>query len=633
MAFLAPAFLFGALAIGLPIALHLLKRHPEHTVRFSAVHLLRTAPVEQASRRRLRELLLLALRVAALLLLALAFARPFFVAGQPLVTASTTIVALDTSASMSAPGQFERARERARRTIEEAPAGAAVGVVTFGSEAEVAAPPSSDRTAATAAIAAASAGAGRTRYRAGLATAAQLLKTEKATIVVITDLQASGWERADAVDVPQTADVRVVDVGAPPENLAIASLTSSGDRLVGTVKNSSTEAREAQLQLRVGRDGGPASSPSGAAVRITVGAGQSAEFAWPRPDGAWASVSVSDDRGMHADNERYLVLDAAAHPRVLVVTATGDLDREAFYVHQALIARGADGSAYEALGVSGNALQSWTAERVNECAAIVLLSTRGLDRRARELIAGYVKQGGGLFAAAGGDVDGDVVSEALGGTTLSIAPPSDRPSTAGTTPRTLAPSDIRHPVLQPFASASSLSLASFRRITGVRGDACRTLARFTTGESALVECTVAAGRALILASDLDNQGNDFPLHATFLPFVHRALAYLARPVPAAEYLIGSAPEGTPAVPGVVRIALPGETPRLAALNVDPAESDSARLSVEEFQAGISHTKSASIRPEQSDNEQQEDRQQLWRYGLVLMAAALLAESVVAAKTV
>ena len=81
MSFLSPLFLAGALAAAVPIVLHLLKREPEARVKFSAVKLLRSAPVEHASRRHLRELLLLALRVAALLLLALAFARPFLTSG------------------------------------------------------------------------------------------------------------------------------------------------------------------------------------------------------------------------------------------------------------------------------------------------------------------------------------------------------------------------------------------------------------------------------------------------------------------------------------------------------------------------------------------------------------------------
>ena len=81
LSFLSPLFLFGAAAAAVPVVLHFLNRQPEARVKFSAVKLLREAPVEHTQRRRLRQLLLLALRVTALLLLALAFARPFFATG------------------------------------------------------------------------------------------------------------------------------------------------------------------------------------------------------------------------------------------------------------------------------------------------------------------------------------------------------------------------------------------------------------------------------------------------------------------------------------------------------------------------------------------------------------------------
>ena len=151
MNFLAPFFLVGALAAAVPIVLHLLKREPEDRVPFSAVHLLTHAPVEHSSRRRLRELLLLALRIGALLLLALAFARPFL-ASNIATSGATTVVALDTSLSLSAPGQFEKARELARNAIAAAPAGQLVAVVTFADGAQVASQPSADRASATAAI-------------------------------------------------------------------------------------------------------------------------------------------------------------------------------------------------------------------------------------------------------------------------------------------------------------------------------------------------------------------------------------------------------------------------------------------------------------------------------------------------
>ena len=41
ISFLSPLFLAGALAAGVPILLHLLKREPEARVKFSAVRLLR----------------------------------------------------------------------------------------------------------------------------------------------------------------------------------------------------------------------------------------------------------------------------------------------------------------------------------------------------------------------------------------------------------------------------------------------------------------------------------------------------------------------------------------------------------------------------------------------------------------
>ena len=72
MSFLYPIFLAGAVAIALPIALHLLRRDVAPEVPFTAVRLLRRSPLEQTRRKRLRDLLLLLARVAALLLLAVA---------------------------------------------------------------------------------------------------------------------------------------------------------------------------------------------------------------------------------------------------------------------------------------------------------------------------------------------------------------------------------------------------------------------------------------------------------------------------------------------------------------------------------------------------------------------------------
>src|SRR5918994_6709593 len=118
MNFLYPAFLIGAALAAIPIVLHLLRRDIAPPVPFTAVRLLRKSPIERSRRRRLRDLLLLAARVTALLLLAGAFARPYFVSDA--ASGSITIVAVDRSFSMGAPGQFARALGLARAAVDDA---------------------------------------------------------------------------------------------------------------------------------------------------------------------------------------------------------------------------------------------------------------------------------------------------------------------------------------------------------------------------------------------------------------------------------------------------------------------------------------------------------------------------------
>src|SRR5438270_113706 len=81
MSFLAPYMLWGAVAAGVPIALHFFFRSRYRRVPWAAMKFLLTS-IEQTSRRlRFQELLLLLARVALLILLALALARPSSTAG------------------------------------------------------------------------------------------------------------------------------------------------------------------------------------------------------------------------------------------------------------------------------------------------------------------------------------------------------------------------------------------------------------------------------------------------------------------------------------------------------------------------------------------------------------------------
>lgn len=634
MAFLTPLFLVGAAAAAIPIVLHLLKREPEALVRFSAVKLLRAAPVEHAQKRHLRELLLLALRVTALLLLAFAFARPFLTSNASAAASGLTVVALDTSLSMSAPGQFEKARSLAHQAIDKAPGGT-TAVITFADTAIVASQPSGDSAVANGAIDRARAGMSSTSYRNALNAAANLLRGHHGTIVVVTDLQANGWDVGDHVALPSSVAIEIADVGALPANLAVTSARVLDDRIVATVRNTGSQSRQAHVVLSVSATADTSTSDAKAAeTTIPVGAQESADVSFPTPRGRWAKVAVDDDAGAAGDNARYVVLDASDRPTILIVTEKGDLSREGFYVNQALIASAADSHGYDVEGVSGADLQKWDQARFDAHSAVILLSTRGLDHHGRALIAEYLKKGGGVLIAASAGVEGDVVQEALGDAKVSIAPPAPAPGSPTPQPvRALAPADVRHPVFHALGGRSSLGLVKFKQIATVRASECPTLAQFTTGEPALVDCEIATGRALVLASDLDNKWNDFPLHATFVPFVHEIIQYLSGGRRSSDYVIAQVPPGVRPVPGVAPFtAVEGAAPRLIAVNVDPAESDPSRLTADEFQTAVSRLQDGAATEQRVEARQREESQHLWQYVLALMIAMLIVESAVATRT-
>ena len=76
MSFLAPAFLLLAGAAAIPLLVHLLRRRMDQRVEFPAARYLARAERENSRKLRLRNLLLMMLRVLAVLLVAAAAARP-----------------------------------------------------------------------------------------------------------------------------------------------------------------------------------------------------------------------------------------------------------------------------------------------------------------------------------------------------------------------------------------------------------------------------------------------------------------------------------------------------------------------------------------------------------------------------
>src|SRR5262245_18990110 len=124
MGFLTPIALALGAAIAIPIILHLFQRQQGPRLIFPALRYLRRAEREHARRIKLRQLLLLALRVLAIILLAAAAARPFLHSGGAAHAPSAVVLVLDNSASTGAVEADRRIidvlKERAVETLTRA---------------------------------------------------------------------------------------------------------------------------------------------------------------------------------------------------------------------------------------------------------------------------------------------------------------------------------------------------------------------------------------------------------------------------------------------------------------------------------------------------------------------------------
>src|ERR1700759_2964343 len=117
MGYLNPLFLLVLAAIGLPVYIHLLRRHVTTPLPFSSLMFFERGTQSSTRHRRLRYLLLFSLRAALLLLLVVAFAKPFFRRASAGANDTLMLVVVDHSFSMKAGSRFADAKQGALQLL------------------------------------------------------------------------------------------------------------------------------------------------------------------------------------------------------------------------------------------------------------------------------------------------------------------------------------------------------------------------------------------------------------------------------------------------------------------------------------------------------------------------------------
>lgn len=137
MTFLNTILLAGGLAFLIPLLIHLLNKRKVVTVRWGAMHLLQEVIKQRKRKWKIEQWILLAVRIAIPIVLALCLARPVLTALRAFGLGKTSLVMLlDDSFSMRAPAAggspAERVRQDVSRILEAQPKGSDAQVILAG---------------------------------------------------------------------------------------------------------------------------------------------------------------------------------------------------------------------------------------------------------------------------------------------------------------------------------------------------------------------------------------------------------------------------------------------------------------------------------------------------------------------
>lgn len=532
MSLLAPLFFLGLAALAVPVLIHLTQRERKTVVEFPSLMFLRKIPYESVQKRRIRDWLLLALRLAALGIIVFAFTRPF-VRGAELAAAPggarDIVVLLDRSYSMGFGDTWARAQQLAAGALSDVTPADRVSLVLFGDHAEVVLRSTPDRSRVVAEINAAAPGAGSTKYGPAIKLAGSLLAESllpRKVVMLVSDFQRAGWQPDDTLRLPGGAVLLPVPVPAGDGvNLAVTPVSlqrapfEGQERVVvtaGVLNRSATAVPRVSLQLEI--DGRVVQTAT-----VDVGASQSASttfapVAVPARN-TRATVRIADKLeglpnidALARDNVFHFVLSPAAPVPVMVV-GQGGRTEAGLYLGRALAI--GESPRFEA---SQHTVDALGAEALARARFVVLNDVAVPDAAAAQLAA-FVEGGGGLLLAAGPRASWP--SSRMAWLPAALEGPVDR--TRGVAAK-LSAIDYGHVVFEPFRAPRSGDFATarfygYRALTPAKD--ATVLARFDTAEPAVVEKAAGRGRVIMFASTLDLSWSDLALKPVFLPFVHQ----------------------------------------------------------------------------------------------------------------
>jgi hypothetical protein len=671
MHLLYPSFLLGLLAIGIPVAIHLLHLRRPQRVLFTNTGFIRQVELTTIHRRRLQELLVLAARVLAVAFIVLMFCQPFIPVAHSSAQAAigTVGVLVDNSGSMQSPGLVQPKLTQA--AVNSASAlGKIYGVST---RFKLIGQRGTNMSGTAYELAVNAQGESSTQVGWGSAAVRTALQDEQlGSLFLFSDFQKNEVKPSFWQNIRRVGDIVLVpQVARSTGNIYVDSLWLN-DAFVRARTN-------VGLHIRFRNGGGEAVADCPVKVllngrqvaifRVTVEAGQISEAVAQVqvPDDKLASGEVvTGDTPVTFDNTFYFTMQPAATIRILeigLVPATQQAyAREPLFTYSF---------------VKPQAINYGELRQAN---LVVLREVPQVDAGLREALAGVMRRGGSVVivppASQVAHASYHELFRALG-----IGGEQWEAPIAGASVRQeVAMPDLRNPFFKDVFGAQPRQVTMPQVAPVLRTGQAGTdiIMRLRDGAGYLTEFESGAGRAYVFAAPFAEEYSDFAAHALFVPVLYRlamlsyhvdqplayrlttpaltlALPSIARPthgtrdeasyrlvrdsltyIPTQRVQSGQLRLDVPPdlrVPGFYSVVKQGKVLTTLAFNGDKRESELRAYSAAELRQllGDNHPNvrvlDAGAQPEAIARYRAEQAgQPLWRYCLLAALVCLLAEA-------
>jgi hypothetical protein len=531
MGFLGPWFLAGLAALGVPIFVHLLRKHVTIPRPVSSLMFFERGTQSSTRHRRLRYLLLFALRFALLLLVVLAFANPFVRRPATDANGRLLLIVLDKSFSMRAGTRFAEAKQQALTLLSAKPHSQKAQVMALGGQLQVLTQSISDETQLRSALESIQPGDGHANFGELGRNVRAMAETVHGPIDVhlFSDMQRTAMPAnfADMV-LPTNGTLRLhaVAEGTPPTNWTIESVSAPAELA------DPKDPKRSRIQAVVAGFGTPAAEKTVSLVvngrvmatrKVNVAANGRAMVEFAPLDIGYGfnrcEVRIEGGDAFSADDASVFVIRRSDPERVLFVHAVND-SRSALYF----------GAALSAAAQGSFVLQPMTAGQTTDLdpskyAFVVLSDAVMLPSIFEHALAEYVSKGGSVFITLGTGAGHHARIPLWGG---DVRDAHDYARSGGAA--TVGQVDFTHPALeqaQPGRGNGGWAETKFFYVPTFDPGQARVAARLSDGTPLLLDRQIGEGHVLLFASGLENLTNDLPLHPVFVAFVDKAARYLS----------------------------------------------------------------------------------------------------------